>query len=187
MEDRYRLPCPHRWQSIRVGERVFCSNCQDTFPLKGSAELLWRSASAELHHHANLIDSLKEILRMLIPLKDSHRCGSPHTEEEDRFLARMRNNGGDVDLVCVRCLPEFIAEPVMGFSDIYRRDDPVVKKYYPPWDYQCRCHSIPLTLADAARKGIAEAQEWLRTGLPPIEPAWVDDPGFESSPDWGTS
>lgn len=73
----------------------------------------------------------------------------------------------------------------IGGGPIYRRDDPVVNLFWPPWDYQCRCAVIALTLEDAAAKGVAEAIEWLRTGQPPASPAWVKMPDFKPRPGFG--
>src|SRR5262249_21071406 len=61
---------------------------------------------------------------------------------------------------------------------VYRRDDPVILQFWPPWDYNCRCAVVPLTVADAAARGVKEAQEWLRTGQPPAAPAFVAPPPF---------
>jgi SPP1 gp7 family putative phage head morphogenesis protein len=71
-------------------------------------------------------------------------------------------------------------------TNVYRRDDPVWNLFFPPWRYNCRCMVIPWSLRDAARKGIREAQEWLRTGVPPTIPAWVPLPPFRPPPGWGT-
>ena len=67
----------------------------------------------------------------------------------------------------------------IGGGPVYRSDDPTIRKFWPPWSYNCRCAAIPLTLADAARRGVAEAKKWLATGLPPPSPAWVAPPPFE--------
>jgi HEAT repeat protein len=64
-------------------------------------------------------------------------------------------------------------------TNIYRCDDPVWLKFQPPWGLSCRCLGIPLRIADAARYGVKEAQEWLRTGQPPAKPAWVPMPPFD--------
>jgi len=69
-------------------------------------------------------------------------------------------------------------------TNVYRRDDPIWERFLPPWDYQCRCVVVPLTLADAARAGVREAQEWLRTGIPPALRAWVKPPPFEPPAGW---
>lgn len=70
-------------------------------------------------------------------------------------------------------------------TNIYRADDPVIRRFWPPWDYQCRCAIIPMTLEDAARAGIHEAQEWLRAGMPPLTPAWAQPPPFEPPAGFG--
>jgi len=65
---------------------------------------------------------------------------------------------------------------------IYRADDPVWKKFQPPWDFNDRCSWWPLSIEQAAERGLQEAIEWLRTGRPPAQPAWVDPPPFEPPP-----
>lgn len=86
-------------------------------------------------------------------------------------------------------------------TNIYRADDPSFIKFRPPWDFQCRCSWTPVTVEQAARRGVREAQEWLervkamaaelggseyqyfeRTA--PAAPQWVTPPGFETSPEF---
>lgn len=83
--------------------------------------------------------------------------------------------------------PEHGALEKLGIqgTNVYRRDDPVIQKFWPPWDYQCRCAVIPLTLEDAAARGIREAQEWLQTGIPPAQPSFVSPPPFEPPAGFG--
>lgn len=70
-------------------------------------------------------------------------------------------------------------------TNVYRRDDPFWQYFTPPWDYQCRCGRNLLTIEAAARRGIDEAKEWLRTGFAPLKKDWRLDlipfrpkPGF---------
>ncbi len=58
---------------------------------------------------------------------------------------------------------------------IYRTDDPVWDIASPPLGYQCRCSTTLLRVADAARYGVKEAQETLRTGRPPANPEYCID------------
>lgn len=48
----------------------------------------------------------------------------------------------------------------------------------------CRCSVIPLSLEDAAAKGVLEARRWLETGEPPGRPQWVDRPPFGPPAGW---
>jgi hypothetical protein len=68
-----------------------------------------------------------------------------------------------------RARPEHLRLEKLGLSgtDVYRADDPFWSLFDPPWDYNCRCGSILLTIEAAARLGVQEAREWLRTGNPP--------------------
>jgi hypothetical protein len=87
-----------------------------------------------------------------------------------------------------RTREEHLALGSLGLNGtgIYRRDDPMWDQFTPPWDYQCRCGTIPMTIRDAAERGVKEAQEWLETGFPPIHPEWrAQYIPFESKPGWG--
>lgn len=57
-------------------------------------------------------------------------------------------------------------------TGIYRRDDPFWDLFTPPWDYQCRCGTNPMTLEQAAALGVSEAITWLETGRPPDAPEY---------------
>ena len=63
-------------------------------------------------------------------------------------------------------------------TNIYRIDDPVFQTFRPPWDFCDRCSWIPMTVRMAASKGIAEALNWLETGVEPTPAAWVSMPNF---------
>lgn len=81
---------------------------------------------------------------------------------------------------------EHLALETLGIqgTNIYRRDDPVIQLFWPPWRWNCRCMVIPLTLEMAAAKGIKEAVRWLATGVPPANPAYVPMPNFRPPPGW---
>lgn len=76
-----------------------------------------------------------------------------------------------------RCRPEHLALGSLGLNGtgLYRRDDPMWNFFLPPWDYNCRCSYTLNTIEAAARKGVKEAQKWLRTGIPPEQPEWRID------------
>jgi hypothetical protein len=61
---------------------------------------------------------------------------------------------------------------------IYRVSDPVWQLFRPPWDYNCRCGWAPMTIRQAAEKGVKTAAAWLDSGQPP------DPPDFVSMPPW---
>ncbi len=70
-------------------------------------------------------------------------------------------------------------------TNIYRVDDPFWNEFLPPWDYMCRCGINLLTIERTAAKGVKEAQEWLRTGEPPVVPEWrLADIPFRPPPDF---
>lgn len=69
-------------------------------------------------------------------------------------------------------------------TNLYRRDDPTIIRFWAPWDFNCRCEMVAITLDDAAAKGIREAEEWQRTGLPPSRRAWIPPPPFNPPPEF---
>ncbi|TWU22447.1 Phage Mu protein F like protein [Novipirellula galeiformis] len=72
-------------------------------------------------------------------------------------------------------------------TGIYRRDDPFWDYYTPPWGYNCRCGVSPMTIEAAARQGVKEAQQWLKTGQPPEHPEYrISHIPFPSVPGFGS-
>ncbi len=72
-------------------------------------------------------------------------------------------------------------------TNIYRADDPMWQFFTPPWDYNCRCGKTFLTLEQAARRGVKEAQRWLETGEPPAVPEYrIDVIGFRPDPQFAS-
>jgi len=73
----------------------------------------------------------------------------------------------------------------LSSTGIYRRDDKAFWQIFrPPIEWNCRCGVNLLTIEAAARAGVAEASEWLRTGYrPPMISRlpfipWRPDPKF---------
>lgn len=85
-----------------------------------------------------------------------------------------------------RVRPDHLALERMGLNGtaVYRADDPFWTVYYPPWDWNCRCQAFPLSVRDAAKYGVREAQEWLKTGRPPLYPEFVSLPQFPLPVGW---
>lgn len=85
-----------------------------------------------------------------------------------------------------RVRPEHLAMESLGLNGtaVYRRDDPVWDTHYPPWAWNCRCVVIPLSVEDAAARGVREAIEWLRSGRPPVYPEFVPPPPFSIPKGW---
>lgn len=71
----------------------------------------------------------------------------------------------------------------IGGSNIYHKDDPVWQLFRPPWDWNCRCGFTPLSVRQAARRGVVEAIQWLEAGIEPVH-EFVRMPDFEPSPSW---
>jgi uncharacterized protein with gpF-like domain len=55
-------------------------------------------------------------------------------------------------------------------SNIFMRSDPEWQRLKPLRHWQCRCSSVPLSVADAARRGIVYAQQWMAEGKRPDGP-----------------
>jgi SPP1 gp7 family putative phage head morphogenesis protein len=68
-------------------------------------------------------------------------------------------------------------------TNIFHKDDPVWQLFRPPWDWNCRCGWTPMTIRQAARNGVAEAVEWLETGIEPAN-LRVAMPDFRPSESW---
>jgi SPP1 gp7 family putative phage head morphogenesis protein len=86
-------------------------------------------------------------------------------------------------------------------TNIYRADDPVWAMFRPPWAFNCRCAWSPVSVEQAARRGVREAQEWLERAkamaaelggseyqyferTAPASPAWVAPPPFQPDPEF---
>lgn len=86
-------------------------------------------------------------------------------------------------------------------TNIYRADDPAWAKFRPPWDFNCRCSWSPVSVEQAAQRGVTEAKEWLARAqamadqhggsvyqyferTSPPSPQWVDPPPFQPSPEF---
>lgn len=85
-----------------------------------------------------------------------------------------------------RTRPEHLALERMGLNGtaVYRADDPIWDTFYPPWAWNCRCLVISIDVEEAARLGVREAKEWLKTGNPPAAPEFVKLPEFRPPPGW---
>lgn len=85
-----------------------------------------------------------------------------------------------------RVRPDHLAMETSGIqgSDIYRCDDPQLRRVWPPCSWNCRCIVIPTDVETAAAAGIYEARQWLLTGIPPVEPVWVQSVPVELPDGW---
>ncbi len=75
-----------------------------------------------------------------------------------------------------------IARSGLNGTSIYRRDDPVWRKFTPPCHWNCRCARIPTMVERAASRGVKEAQLWHETGNQPMMPTWVPHPMVDGMP-----
>lgn len=86
-------------------------------------------------------------------------------------------------------------------TNVYRIDDPTFIAFRPPWSFNCRCHWYPVTIEQAARKGIMEAKEWVDrakarakekggtfyqylNATKPDNPTYVTPPDFKPDPNF---
>lgn len=87
-------------------------------------------------------------------------------------------------------------------TNIYRADDPTWRQFRPPWSWNCRCSWTPVSVEQAARRGVSEAQAWWERArsmrdevgegriveylnrTAPSEREWVAPPPFEPSPEF---
>lgn len=97
-----------------------------------------------------------------------------NTAARDPVVSRLFPYKRLVAIHDARARPEHLALEKLGLSgtSVYRADDPFWSLFDPPWDYNCRCGAVLLTIEAAARLGVAEAQEWRRTGQPPANPEY---------------
>lgn len=79
-----------------------------------------------------------------------------------------------------RTRPDHIEMESRGLNgtNVYRADDPMWRYRTPPWDYQCRCSKVYLTIRQAAQRGVEEARRWIRTGQPPLVPQYAEGDFF---------
>jgi SPP1 gp7 family putative phage head morphogenesis protein len=105
--------------------------------------------------------------------------GTPLVSDEFPYLMYVATHDS-------RVREEHIALESMGLNGtaVYRADDPFWDRYTPPWGWNCRCTSIPLSIEDAAEYGVREAIQWRDTGVPPSIPEWVTMPVFELPKGW---
>jgi hypothetical protein len=67
----------------------------------------------------------------------------------------------------------------IGGTNVYLATDPVWALFRPPWGHQCRCQFTPVSVAEAARRGVKYAQDWQTLGRKPPGPEpWVPMPPF---------
>jgi hypothetical protein len=69
-------------------------------------------------------------------------------------------------------------------TNIFLRADPVYQAYKAPRHHGCRCSRIPMSIEDAARRGLAYAREWIKSGVQPQPPAYVPTPSVTLPPGW---
>lgn len=107
---------------------------------------------------------------------------SPYVSDEHPYLLYSATHDS-------RVRPEHLLMETLGLNGtaVYRRDDPSINRLIPPWAWSCRCVIIPLSIEQAAAYGVREAQEWLRTGVPPVHPEFVPTIPFNPPPGFVTA
>lgn len=69
---------------------------------------------------------------------------------------------------------------------IYRADDRVWLTLRPPWSWNCRCSWAPITVEQAARLGVKEAQDWLERAKQTGKQLWEVPPAIAELVVWPT-
>lgn len=67
-------------------------------------------------------------------------------------------------------------------TNIYRTVDPFWDYFTSPWAHNCRCGKSPMTVRQAAKRGLEEAKTWLRTGQAPPLVSRLPDIPFRPEP-----
>ncbi len=93
----------------------------------------------------------------------------PMVDDEFPYIETVPIDDSRLSELC-----EAVSNGGLDNTGVFRRDDPAWRRYMPPRHFNCRCAAIPLTLEDAAAKGVREAQQWLDSGLPPAHPKHID-------------
>lgn len=84
-----------------------------------------------------------------------------------------------------RARHEHLALETLGLNGtgVYWKDDPTWLRFRPPWDYNCRCGWVAISIKAAARLGVREAQEWFESDEEPIHQL-VAPPPFSPPAGW---
>jgi hypothetical protein len=105
---------------------------------------------------------------------------NPIVQEVFPFRAHYATHDG-------RVRDEHLALETQGLdgTNIYWADDPIWDYITAPIGYNCRCLDVLMRTSDAARYGVTEAKEWLRTGVKPEPTYMVDRIKFRPEPGFG--
>jgi SPP1 gp7 family putative phage head morphogenesis protein len=89
--------------------------------------------------------------------------------EEDPIVAKVFPYRAYYAVHDSRARPEHRALEKLGLNgtNVYRSDDPMWELFDPPWDFNCRCLAVNLTIRRAADAGVREARIWLESGEEP--------------------
>lgn len=67
---------------------------------------------------------------------------------------------------------------------VYARSDPTWRALRPPRHWNCRCGQNPLTVEQAAARGVTAARQWLESGKPPAGLPTVPMPAVAPAEGW---
>lgn len=200
IEEAARLLQEKNLVSREVFDRLDAASRQKAFTVAGvsARETLEkiRGALAEVVEEGADLDAFRE--KVLAEVEPGTFLSEPHMETVFRTAVQGAFSDGQLGILrhpVVRSgFPYATYDPIhddrvredhlalekhgIQGTAVYRTDDPVFETFRPPWDYNCRCSWTPLTIRDAAAKGVKEARDWLDTGVEPSPPAFVPMPPF---------
>lgn len=153
--------------ALKTIQDTLADNVRDGTSLEGFRDLLSERLDTSKIGPAHLETIYRTNVQAAFA--DGHETLASHPIVANLFpyQAYLAIHDGRVD-------PEHLALESYGLNgtNVYRRDDPFWDWFSPPWRFNCRCGVNLLTVESAARKGVREAMEWMRTSKPPEKPEW---------------
>lgn len=143
----------------------------------GSSRVQWYKSVVKEFNKANLGPARAELVYRVASTRGWHEgqqktISDPAIGRLFPYVKVYTINDSRRTIACA-----MMAKNGINGTSIYRRDDPAYVNNRTPRHYNCRCRDSFITVRQAARFGIPEAIEWLKTGIEPASPVRV--PYFE--------
>lgn len=145
--------------------------------------LSWRQARARLR--AEALDGLLTENAVRTNVTRAYSAGmdrvldEPQVDEAYPFEEAVVTDDSRLSDLC-----DTIRRSGLQGTAIFYRKDPVYLHFKSPRHWQCRCARRPMSVEDAARRGIRAARRWLQTGVPPLGELFVPWPDAELPKGW---